>query len=337
MSPHGEAPGLGDVSNAVGLNISSSVGHAKDADINGATLEKEIPNGVSDPEESTKDSLANGDATTEEIARVEVEEVGAISQSKDIYRTDKDDDGEYTWVNEYPDDTPEAAENDETAKFAIVVRKKKSSDSRKKLEADSLIVQSPWLRKALSEILKDYPGVTCELQRLIFEAPFRPFVHRWAGFLKYLERQDLDDKTGEHLRLLHDILQEEIGTQIKEFQDFVLNGVITFQLLWMIFQPGSVVVAAHKGPLSAFEVRDTAYATGQCPGFIVDVECVDWDGTQFGRSEESLSIPRFQGTRKISSLQAVPLSLRADKEELKLRLIERGKEFKSLADYCYKA
>jgi hypothetical protein len=60
----------------------------------------------------------------------------------------------------------------------VIVRKKKSIDSRKKFEADSLIVQSPWLKKALAGILEGYPGVTCEIKRLIFEAPFAPFVRK---------------------------------------------------------------------------------------------------------------------------------------------------------------
>lgn len=105
--------------------------------------------------------------------------VGSVSEPKNIYKGSSDDDGNWTWVDKYPEDVEEAAENEETAKYAIVVRNQKSNDSRKKLEAHSIIVQSPWLRKALAEIMEDYPGVACELTRLEFEAPFKPFVHRW--------------------------------------------------------------------------------------------------------------------------------------------------------------
>lgn len=51
----------------------------------------------------------------------------------------------------------EAAENEVTAKYALLVRLKKSFDSRKK-ELESIVVQGPLLRKALREVLKDYPG-----------------------------------------------------------------------------------------------------------------------------------------------------------------------------------
>lgn len=150
---------------------------------NGHTLNGVDTSGATD----AKNVATNGEqevdraGTTDDVApkdpvKIKDEEVGLISQSKDIYRSKKDDNGEFTWVDKYPEDVPEAAENDETARYAVIVRKKKSADSRKKLEAHSLIVQSPWLKTALAEILEGYPGVTCEIKRLTFEAPFAPFV-----------------------------------------------------------------------------------------------------------------------------------------------------------------
>jgi hypothetical protein len=108
--------------------------------------------------------------------------VGSVSEAKNIYKGPSDDDGNWTWVDKYPDDVEEAAENEETAKYAVLVRNQKSQDSRKKLEAHSIVIQSPQIRHALAEIMADYPGVACELSRLEFEAPFKPFVHRWYGF-----------------------------------------------------------------------------------------------------------------------------------------------------------
>jgi hypothetical protein len=105
--------------------------------------------------------------------------VGSVSEAKNIYKGASDDDGNWTWVDKYPDDAEEAAENEETATYAVVVRNQKSNDSRKKLEAHSIVVQSPLIRAALAEIMADYPGVACELTRLEFETPFKPFVHRW--------------------------------------------------------------------------------------------------------------------------------------------------------------
>lgn len=47
-----------------------------------------------------------------------------------------------------------------------------------------------------------------------------------------MKQPDLDEKTREHLVILHNILKYEIGDSIKAFEDYVLNGVITFEHLW---------------------------------------------------------------------------------------------------------
>jgi len=309
-----------------------------------ATLSRTF--GLTVKDNSTQNAVVNGDTATSEALDNRVVEVldddskekGAVSSVKNIYQSSKDSHGHWTWVDKYPEDVAEAAENNETEKFAIVIRNKKSEDSRKKLEADSIIVQSPWLKKALGQILEDYPGVTCELQRLIFEAPFAPFVHRWSAFLKFMKRNDIDKTTKEHLSLLHDILKYEIGDAIKEFEDYVLNGVITYDSLWMIFQPGGVVISEHRGPLSAFELNYSEYQDDRCGKYLqLKCDCVDWDGKHFGRYTESIRIFKFSGTRKITSLNAFPLSFSETKEETRLQLIERGERFEALVGYQYKA
>ena len=75
--------------------------------------------------------------------------VGMISDVKNLYEGKPDSRGRSTWVDEYPDDLEEAAENAETARYALLIRNKKSYDGRKKLDMDSVIVQSPLLKKAL--------------------------------------------------------------------------------------------------------------------------------------------------------------------------------------------
>ncbi|KAH8879789.1 ATPase [Thozetella sp. PMI_491] len=263
---------------------------------------------------------------------------GSVSSVKNIYKSDKDSNGHWTWVDKYPEDAEEAAENEETAKFAVIVRNTKSQDSRKKLEADSIVVQSPWLKDALAEILEDYPGVACQLRRLVFEAPFGPFVHRWAEFRKYMQRPDLDATTKEHLTILHDILTYEIGDTIKAFEDYVLNGVITFEHLWMIFQPGSVVLSAHKGPLSAFELEETEYMENNCGKFLaLRCDCVDYGGKNFGRARETIKVPEFLGAKKITGLNAFPWAFHEDKEAIQAALIKRGQLFERLAGHHYKA
>ena len=87
-----------------------------------------------------------------------VAKVGMKCDLKNLYQKE-DDKGRTSWTDKYPEDLDEAAENEVTAGYAILVRNKKSFDSRKKLDIDSIVVQSPLLKQVLTKVLKDYPGM----------------------------------------------------------------------------------------------------------------------------------------------------------------------------------
>lgn len=193
------------------------------------TFEKVDKSSEDDTDEEDSDEEDDSDESDSEEDEKSDLPIGSISEVKNIYRSIDDK----TWVRKYPEDVAEPAENAITDTYAVLVRNIKSPDGRKKLEAHSIVIQSPWLKKALGEhVLKDYPGVACELERLTFEAPFKPFVHRWTNLKECMQRKDLEEKTSEHLVVLHDILQYEIGDSIKAYEDYLLKGVVTFQHLW---------------------------------------------------------------------------------------------------------
>lgn len=106
----------------------------------------------------------------------------------------------------------------------------------------------------------------------------------------------------------------------------------------MIFQPGSVILAAHKGPLSAFELGETEYMKNQCGQFLqLRADCVDFSGREFGRYTENINVPEFIGTKKITSLRAFPLDFHDNKTAVMATLVRRGQLFEKLAGHHYKA
>jgi hypothetical protein len=304
------------------------------------------PNGILKEHETQEiTELPNGETELPPVNPVtqskeaQIMRPGSANDIKNIYKSPKDKDGEWTWVDKYPEDVAESAENEATAKFAIIVRNIKSKDSRKNLEAHSIIVQSPWLKDALGEhILKDYPGITCGLSRLEFEAPFKPFIHRWANLLKFMKKTDEDETAKAHVALLHRFLKEEVGDKVQAYQDYIFKGVITFEHLWMIFQPGGLVISDFKGSLAAYELDRAEYMENNCGKFLrLRCEFIDWSGKQFGRATEIIDLPQFLGTTDIQTLTAFPLRFHKDKEAIKAQLVERGKKFESLAGSHFRA
>lgn len=152
-----------------------------------------------------------------------------------------------------------------------------------------------------------------------------------------MEKPDLDEKTKEHMKLLIDILNYEIGDNVKSFHDYVKNGVVSFKDLWMIFQPGNVVLSAHAGPLSAFEMVETEYMANNCGKFLqVRCDCVDFGGKVFGRYQEEINITEFIGTKKITGLKVYPLHFHEDRDSVAAKLVKRGEVFEQLAGHHYK-
>ena len=265
---------------------------------------------------------------------------GSITEAKALY-SKKDSDGKYQWVTDEPVDVTDAAENEETARYAFLVRKKKSYDSRKKYDIHSIIVQSPWLKKALGIVLEDYPGITTNLDRLVFQAPFHPFVHRWTRLAGLLEKKDFEnDVAKEHLQLFRDVIFEELKNAIAAKLDLVKNGVITFEFLWTIFEPQTLVYSVSDGKECVFKLNSSSTGTDQRRGldFLqLNVWSVDWDGTKFGQHVTYLQDYEFAGTTPITSLSAYPLEFHPEKENLMKRLVLRGKLFERFAGYHYKA
>ncbi|KAH8699358.1 P-loop containing nucleoside triphosphate hydrolase protein [Phaeosphaeriaceae sp. PMI808] len=284
---------------------------ASNEDTDHAEIDTEI--GVKDDTQNDAESSLPDFSDTSSKA-IEVAAPGSIKEIKNIYKSPKDADGNWTWVEKYPKDVAKAAESDETAKFAII--------------AHSIIVQSPWLKRALGEhILKDYPSITCKLSRV-----------KWVELMKFRKGKDIDEITKAHTTLLHDFLKHEISDTIKAFEDYILNAVITFDHLWMIFQPGATVVSKSKDTLAAFELERSEYNESHLGKFLqLKCECVGWSGKHFGRRKENICVLEFHGTEKIQKLHAFPLGFHENREAVKAELIERGKKFESLAGYQYKA
>lgn len=261
---------------------------------------------------------------------------GMITDVKNLYQSKPDNRGKTTWVDKYPDDLEEAAENAESARYALLIRNSKCYDGRKKLQIDSIVVQSPLLKQVLGSVLKDYPGITTTLDRLTFKAPFQAFIHRWKNLLEALESEE-HPETKAHLELLHHILEAELRDDLKARDDFILNGVITYSTIWMIFEPGTTVFTVKDGQDCAAKFNTGNFQQTQCGNrYVLSCQVVDWDGENFGLGNTQFYVWEFEGTTKITKLAAYPLEYHPNLAKVKETLVQRGKAFEALSGYHYK-
>ncbi len=244
------------------------------------------------------------------------------------------------WVVDYPEDLRVAVEDQLEAKQkALVLRmgKNHAADGGKPLVLDSVVVQNTSLKKTLCEVFDGFKGITPSLKKLVFRAPFKPFHHRWARFTEILERQKTEDPAAAaYTQLLYDVLDTEIRDIRAEVADLLDHGVITYQLLWALFEPGVTVFGSIRGH-DRFLIVDSREYDLENNYFAVMARSVDWDGHRFGYAQEAIRIPGFAGTRTITELAAFPARFHANLHEAETNAVARGRSFERLAGIHYAA
>ena len=274
-------------------------------------------------------------------------ELGSRSDVSKLYAVpkrgdgdDSDDDEKLEWQNTVPENLGKPAENDETAKSALVARFVKTyNDSRRVLKLHSVSVQSSRLKKLLGRVFQGYSEVTTDLDRLEFsEDDYGPLVHRWDQLEKEIGKignANEDERiTKEHAVLFRDLAHEELKECIDKTQDMMVKSVITYEYLWALFQPDDIIYARVDGKERAFSYKSGKFKDTEHSGVRFEISCeyVDWDGKRFGHREKDLVIQEFGGTRRISSLSAYPIRFHPRKEKLMKQLLERGKKFETYTD-----
>jgi hypothetical protein len=213
---------------------------------------------------------------------------------------------------------------------ALVVRREPHPSNENQAALKSITVQSPLIKKALESTFEDFEGLNTQLKQLTFEAPFHAFYYRWHLFDK-LRQEEPDQNTRTHLDLLYAVLGKEILPHIEAMEDFTKNKVISFAHLWTIFAPGMELYTRIDGHDCVVSLRHSSYGANMSGEyFSLESRHIDCDGSRFGYVETSVEINSFNGVKKLLDLDAIPLHLHPNVEDLVERLHARGDKFEQL-------
>lgn len=150
----------------------------------------------------------------------------------------------------------------------------------------------------------------------------------------------LDPKTTEHLGLLLDYLHTNVyKDKIDAERILHLKDLCTFQMLWLLFKPGTTVYLEFRGNLEAYVVQSVV----SDPAILSDVKqrlepykiklwSLRYDGRFVGRTSTEVVLPPFGGERAITSLKVFPCEYRdkTDGGKTKRQLEENGRKWYNL-------
>ena len=206
-----------------------------------------------------------------------------------------------------------------------------------------LEIQSARLRKLFQLHARHYTELYLMANPIVVEFPFRCLFFLRHKFQELIAEAETPDDTREELKILIGFIEDNpwIRQHIEYFDKVVQKrNQVTFKMLWLIFPPGTLVVVADSE-----EERSTGGSGYLVESIVADSSDGDiWvlnllqgyhSGGSFSIRRTRRTIHHFYGRKKISfpDLKVVPLPLipKAEREELRQRLIERGKRY---VDYC---
>ncbi|KAK4454470.1 P-loop containing nucleoside triphosphate hydrolase [Podospora aff. communis PSN243] len=218
---------------------------------------------------------------------------------------------------------------------AIIQRFKKDGDI---WETSKFTVRSTDMQEILSEAMSGYPDWRSNSHSWTFEPPYTPLVHRWdriLGINKQLA-SEVSDKTddtckkakaaAELVEFLKPLLSPSIGS-IAEARD---TKQIAFKDVWQILPPGELAMTEFLEEKSICRVASHEGGQDSSTALVVWIETVMWNGREAGIVKSQRTIEPYDGVKDVTSLDIHPLSYVDDVEEVKRKMIARGRKYEKL-------
>ena len=201
------------------------------------------------------------------------------------------------------------------------------------LRTANVQVNSPHLLLILREVVGVYSTQPAGFDVPITEeAPFALFYHYKSELAQY---ETTDEVVKQHLQVLLDWIDAELGPVCAEADKLIKKGYITFPLLWTIYKTGELQFSSHQGHPRLYKLDTAVYKETANKGQLFEVSCsyVDYNGTSVGRARETINMfDRVHFTGKSpSKIATLPVSPRKfiDDEDLEERLTVRGERMLS--------
>lgn len=140
------------------------------------------------------------------------------------------------------------------------------------------------------------------------------------------------------IEVVLDYYKENYKDTLATIERLLSCGEITFDLLFTIFLPGTIVVVKDwlsTGELEAYRMFPSTLPIGrEVYSYSMRLESIGVDDatcSRFRSYRDHGFISYFQGTMKISNLYIYPIQYHPHQIEVRQKLIERGKKWASLA------
>jgi hypothetical protein len=213
-------------------------------------------------------------------------------------------------------------------------------------------IKSRPLRDALATVMDGVKGVS-----LVQETPVVDpnmlflYLEETRAHMKELKKLAFTEKKKKarklaatkaaHLKMLIKYLDIDYAETKKTLYPLLESNMITFDLLWALFKPNTIAYTptyGHNDEPRAFKIeyatKESSFMKGQW--YVIEGRYLEYDGKAFGMGTMAADVEAFKGARKITNLACYPLKYHREAEQLKEKLVTRGKKFVALRGMNYR-
>ncbi|KAI0894699.1 P-loop containing nucleoside triphosphate hydrolase protein [Annulohypoxylon nitens] len=211
-------------------------------------------------------------------------------------------------------------------------------DHKGRLDATIIDITSKAVADILCDINKGVENLT--LNKVPPQATLDLFFHSWDGLKDSLQRaeESLEPNTEliDDLKIACDFVEEEHKDTARNYSSLVAANEITWNLLWTIMKPNSLVYHYHElveqHQILRFKSMERVVPLDRPRFWRIKCDVITDDGDRFGLAREPLPlhIDEFYGTRKIPDLLVCPLEKSPMAEKAREEALARGKFFQSI-------
>ena len=247
-------------------------------------------------------------------------------------------------------ETVEKEDADEWDQYIFTVRR--TFDDDNKHASTTVDIRSKPLREALTKVMAGVKGVSLVEEKPSLD-PNMLFLYleetrQYMKTQKQLSKTEKKSKVRKsaatkaaHLKVLVKYLDTDYAETKKALNAILNSNTITFDLMWALFKPNTIAYASTYGNEDeprAFKVESVTKYTHFIDGesYRIKGHYLSYDGKRFGMVSIAEAINAFKGSRKITSLDCYPLHHHREADDLRAKLIERGRKFASLKGQNYK-
>ncbi|KAI8957893.1 P-loop containing nucleoside triphosphate hydrolase protein [Daldinia sp. FL1419] len=223
----------------------------------------------------------------------------------------------------------------------VIYDSKDSGNADEPKSYGELEILNKRLHELLKKLLAHHPTHSFYSQSVKIRSPYEPIIMNWDLLEAEAEKEPENEEDsiarkglGQLLKLIQQTSGDiQLDDYLKNRESLTKSKSITYDTLWTLFTPGTIVYGRPFLKNDQIFIVQDIYDLWPEPvdkEWLISCWTYDWNGKVFQRKPINLSIPKFRGTKAISSLPYYPLSEAKDVESIKQSLIERGKLYRKL-------